>query len=266
MRFGAMNSPIKAVMDERDEFAVLGFDYLELTLDAPRAHYAEIRRQQDEIRSRLRGHGMGLVCHMPTFVYTADLTPGIRQASLAEVLGSLETAADLESMKVVLHPSIISGLGPLVRDTAVKYALDSLAAIYERAGQLGQTLCLENMFPRLAYMVEPREFLHIFDIFPGLKFTLDTGHAFIDARREKRILDFIDRLQDRIEHLHISDNQGKRDDHLPLGKGRIRFEKIVKALKRIGYNGTCTLEIFTDDRGDLVKSRQILADMFESWD
>ena len=259
MNFGAMNSPMKPIIDEIDDFAALGFDYLELTMDAPRAHYSEIRRRKAEISGRLRSHGMGLVCHMPTFVYTADLTAGIREASLAEVRHSLETAADLGARKIVLHPSIISGLGPLVKEMAVKYALDSLETVYEQACRLGQTLCLENMFPRLGYMVEPGEFVDIFNRFPGLKMTLDTGHAFIDGRREKRILEFIARLPDRVEHLHVSDNRGERDDHLPLGKGRIRFEKIVNALKGIGYNGTCTLEIFTDDRKDLVKSRDMLA-------
>jgi sugar phosphate isomerase/epimerase len=261
MQFGAMNSPIKPILDEIDDFAALGFDYLELTMDAPRAHYSNIQSQMDDIRKRLRRHGMGLVCHMPTFVYTADLTASIREASLAEVIHSLETAADLEAMKIVLHPSIISGLGGLVKEEAVAHALESLSTIYHSARQLGLTLCFENMFPRLAYMVEPREFAEIFNLFPDMRLTLDTGHAFIDARREKRIIDFIRHLPDRIAHLHISDNRGKRDDHLPLGKGGIRFEKITTALEGIGYNETCTLEIFTEDRGDLVKSRDTLEAM-----
>ena len=45
MRYGAMNFPIKPVLKELEAFANLGFDYLELTLDSPLAHYSIIRKQ-----------------------------------------------------------------------------------------------------------------------------------------------------------------------------------------------------------------------------
>ncbi|MBW2624562.1 MAG: hypothetical protein JRD68_16770 [Deltaproteobacteria bacterium] len=44
-----MNFPIKPVLKELEAFAHLGFDYLELTLDPPLAHYSIIRKQKDEI-------------------------------------------------------------------------------------------------------------------------------------------------------------------------------------------------------------------------
>ena len=47
------------------------------------------------IRRMLADHRIGLVCHLPTFVSTADLTDSIREASIEEVLGSLDTAAEL---------------------------------------------------------------------------------------------------------------------------------------------------------------------------
>jgi len=56
---------------------------------------------------------MELVCHLPTFLSTADLTQSIRDASLHEILRSLETASELEAEKVVLHPSHIVGNGCL---------------------------------------------------------------------------------------------------------------------------------------------------------
>lgn len=265
MQFGAMNSPINPVEDEIEKIAALGFDYFELTMDAPRAHFSQINRQQAAIHERLKRLGLGLVCHMPTFVYTADLTDSIRRASLAEVLSSLETAAALQASKIVLHPSILSGLGPLIKDTAVGYALASLEAVVRRARSLGLTLCVENMFPRLGYMVEPGEFAALFERFADLKLTLDTGHAFIGAHAEDRILDYISRLGPRLGHVHVSDNLGKRDDHFPLGKGKIKFKKIVQALDDLGYDDTITLEIFSQDPGDLKTSLQKINGWFGGW-
>ncbi|MBI9085708.1 MAG: hypothetical protein JEZ11_19075 [Desulfobacterales bacterium] len=40
----------------------------------------------------------------------------------------------------------------------------------------------------------------------------------------------------------MSDNLGKSDDHLPLGRGSINFQKFAKALKASGYADTVTLD------------------------
>jgi len=41
MRYGAMNFPVKPVLNELKEIAARGFDYLELTMDPPQAHYTD---------------------------------------------------------------------------------------------------------------------------------------------------------------------------------------------------------------------------------
>jgi sugar phosphate isomerase/epimerase len=261
MRYGAMNSPLRPLLPEIDAIAELGFDFLELAMDPPRAHYSSVRRQQAAIRNALNRHSLGLICHLPTFVYTADLTESIREASVKEMLGSLETAAELGPDKIVLHPSIITGLGALVMETSMGYAYQCLETLVARADQLGLGICLENMFPKLQPFCEADIFEEVFARFPALKLTLDTGHAHIGSPNEKRILEFIRRLGARIGHLHISDNLGKRDDHLPIGAGTINFRNILPALKQTGYDDTVTLEIFTDDRNDLKTSKEKFSEL-----
>ena len=75
---------------------------------------------------------------------------------------------------------------------------------------------------------------------------------------EGRILALIDSFSARIDHLHISDNFGRRDDHLAVGDGGLDFRALAKALQRIEYDGTVTLEVFTGKRSDLVRSRLVL--------
>lgn len=256
MKYGAMNFPVLPVVDEIESFAEMGFDYLELTLDPPKAHYSTIRKEKKRILKSLAGHSMGIVCHLPTFVYTADLADGIRKASVDEILRSLETAADLNASKAVLHPGLPTGMGVHVPRTVKKLAFESIGIIVERAAELGVRLCLENMFPRFGMFYDPVHFEEIFQLFPDLKMTLDVGHANIHDPRGKRTLAFIERLGDRIGHLHISDNMGKRDDHIPVGHGTAKFEKIVRALKNAGYRDTATFEIFGEDRNFLMLSRK----------
>lgn len=258
MRFGAMNFPVAPVLEEIEVFGKMRMDYMELAMDPPQAHYRRIRKQKGRILNALARYNMGLVCHLPTFVYTAHLTDAIRHASLKEVTASLETAVELGAEKVVVHPGYIDGLAVHVQDYALGLAMESLGEIYMRAETLGVVLCVENMFPRAGPFVEPADFNPIFQAFPGLKLVLDTGHANIGDGSGKRIDDFITRFGDRLAHLHMSDNSGHLDEHLPLGYGNIGFRRVVRALRAVGYDQTVTLEIFGPDRSALVESRMKL--------
>jgi sugar phosphate isomerase/epimerase len=264
MQYGAMNFPIKPVVEELTEIAALGFDYLELTMDPPQAHYTTIRQQMSSISGALASQSMNIICHLPTFVSTADLTESIREASLLEMYNSLEVAAELGCQKVVLHPGHISGMGIYVKETALAHANNSLAAIIDRAQTLGLCVCLENMFPKCRAFVEPADFVEILERFPDLMLTLDTGHANIGNSSGRRILEFIEKFGHRIGHLHVSDNFGERDDHIPLGAGKIDFLKIVSALKQCEYDDTATFEIFSEDRRELQMSRDRFDEMLKS--
>ena len=262
MLYGAMNFPVRPILKELEAISELKFDYLELTMDPPQAHYRMIRQQKKRLLKALNFHNMELLCHLPTFVSTADLTHSLRKASLNEVLKSLDVAAELGCLKVVLHPSYLLGLSVFVMDKAREYALESLDAITERADKLGLLICLENLFPRTHSLVEPEDFMAIFEKFPGLKLTLDTGHAHIGDKEGSRALNFIKMFPDRISHIHASDNLGEEDNHLPIGAGTVNFPEIIKALKEIGYDDTITLEVFSRDRDYLRISRDKLASMF----
>jgi sugar phosphate isomerase/epimerase len=264
MRFGAMNFPVLPVLEEINAFGALQMDYLELAMDSPMAHYSLIREQKDAIRRALGRWKMGLVCHLPTFVYLAHLTESIRQASMQEVLGALETASDLGAEKVVAHPGYIDGLAVHVLDDALILVMAALEKIWLRSSQLGLMLCIENMFPRVGPFVESEDFEPIFTSFPDMKLVLDTGHANIGDKGGRRLLDFIYRFGPRIGHLHVSDNNGRLDEHLPVGHGNIGFKAMARALKRIGYDDTLTLEIFSPNRDDLVTSRRKLENILGS--
>jgi sugar phosphate isomerase/epimerase len=261
MLYGAMNFPVRPVLEELKAVSGFGFDYLELAMDAPQGHYTIIGRVKSDLLKALDASGMKLVCHLPTFLFTADLTESLREASLKEMLESLQVAAELHPLKAVLHPSYITGLSVFLTDQAKQHATRSLDAIVERANQLGLTVCLENMFPRSNYLCEPKDFLEIFERHPTLKLTLDTGHANIGGNGDRRVLDFIRKFPDRIGHIHANDNFGKEDNHLPIGTGTIDFQRIAKALKAAGYDGTVTFEVFSRDRDYLKISREKFAAM-----
>ncbi len=263
MLYGAMNSPLRPLFDEVKEIASLGFDFLELTMDPPHAHYSEILRQKKAFLSALDRNRLALVCHLPTFVSTADLTESLREASIREPVQSLKVAADLHPLKIVLHPSFIQGLGAAMIERARPYAMQALDRVLGEADRLSAVVCVENLFPRSLSLVHPTDFDVVFQKFPSARLTLDTGHAHIGDQGEERATAFIRRFGGRIGHIHASDNSGREDEHLPIGVGTVDYTKIVSALTGIGYDGTITLEVFSRDRDYLKISREKLSGLFE---
>lgn len=89
---------------------------------------------------------------------------------------------------------------------------------------------------------------------------LDVAHA--SFPQSDPPLSFIDRFYEKLAHVHLSDNLGQRDDHLPLGAGRVNYKTPVRELKKRNYSGTITLEIFCKDRDYLLMSKRKLEELW----
>jgi len=263
MKYGAMNFPIKPLRKEIEEIGELGFDYVELTMDPPEASPLKILAQKRQILELLNQFKMGILGHLPTFVWTSDLYESLRRVSLQENFEALEAAAELGIEKVVLHPGYITGLGKFVLDRAKGYGMDSIEAILKKAVTLNITLCIENMFPQAHFLVHPYEFQSFFESFPEIRLTLDIGHANLGGGKNKSS-EFIRLYGYRIGHVHANDNFGKEDSHLPIGAGIIDFERIIKELKTAQYDETITLEVFSRDRDYLRISKEKIKRMWEA--
>lgn len=263
MKYGAMNFPIKPVEDEIKQIAKMGFDYIELTMDPPEANPEKLIKKRKEILELLSSYKLGIIGHLPCFIRTADLYQSIRQASRTELLNALEVAPEFSIKKLVLHPSYISGLGWELKNKVKKLGIEFLNIVYERAQELKITLCLENMLPETGWLVEPEEFKEIFKRYKNMKFMLDFGHANIKTK-ENRIAKFIKLYGKRIAHLHVHDNSGKEDEHLPPGCAKIKFSELFHIIKKTGYNDTMTLEVFCPDRDYLKFSLQKVKQLWKS--
>jgi sugar phosphate isomerase/epimerase len=255
MHFGAMNYPVRPLEEEIRTVASLGFDFLELSMDPPGAHVDDLRKGVASIRQGLADAGLGLVCHLPTFVSTADLSPRLRAASREECAVALEVASELGARRVVLHPSFFIGLGRHVPELSQRLATECLWELLPKGSALGLDVCLENMFSDGGWLSTAEDFAPVMETFPELRIALDMGHAHIRGGSDCALA-FLRRYASRIGHLHVSDNWGQRDDHLPLGAGNLRIRPILAELKRMRSEAWVTFEIFSPDRDYLRISRE----------
>lgn len=82
----------------------------------------------------------------------------------------------------------------------------------------------------------------------NLKIMLDTGHVNVTAHSLGRDsaaywAEHIDRLGDRLVHVHLSDNHGDLDAHLLPGEGSFDFDAGFAALQGAGYTGWLSAEL-----------------------
>jgi len=247
MRYGAMNFPARPVLAELEAIIGMGFDFVELAIDPPEATPEKLLANRDSILGALSAHGMGAIAHLPCFVRTADLYDSIRLASRMEVFKAIDALPELGIRIANLHPSYVSRMARHMGDYGRRLGIEFLKSALERAEENGVEITIENMCPSDGWLSEPEEFEEVLRAFPRAGLTLDLGHANLLAPRN-RSMEFLRRFAGRIRHLHVHDNFGLSDEHLPPLCGNVDFAGIFSAIKQSGYDGTMTLEVFSRDR------------------
>jgi sugar phosphate isomerase/epimerase len=96
---------------------------------------------------------------------------------------------------------------------------------------------------------------------PNLGAILDTGHQY--AQKEILPLSIL-KLNDRLLYLHLSDNDGTKNDHFLPGQGTIDWIGVFEALKRINFNGYAGLDI-AKVNGDLGEAYLRAIDIFNNF-
>lgn len=248
MQFGVMNSPLLDLRQEIEGVGQSPFDYIEITLDPPCAHYLDVVAHAPELWQLLQARNLPVICHMPTFVSLGDLSPHIREGSIIEVVGGMEAAAALGAQKITLHPPFFSGMGRYAREASIEVMLESLDFLTAKAYEYGLEVCLENLAGRDNELgSNPESMTELLERYPDASMTFDIAHAFVQGGHAA-IERFFELCHERIRHIHISDNWGHSDDHLPLGAGGLDLPAIAGLLQKYGYDDTITLEVFAPDR------------------
>jgi sugar phosphate isomerase/epimerase len=126
-----------------------------------------------------------------------------------------------------------------------------LSELVDAAHARGLTVTLENVEEPLSILAE------VFTRIPRMQACLDIGHASLDGDNE-RPFQLLSLIRDRLALVHAHDNrQGHSeagDLHLPFGRGTIRLESILRAIRETGFDGQVTLELFAGSQDERAES------------
>jgi sugar phosphate isomerase/epimerase len=260
-RFGILTNPFMNLTKEINEIHRLGFDYPEIGIEAPGGMPEIIIENKKKILSLLKKFPSPVIGHTGWMIDLGTLYDDIRKAWIEEgkrdILAASALGIKLINFHGIYHLTFFEDHG--MKKQLLDNYVSSLKELVKFAKELEVDVMLENVPTNSPSAF--KEYKYVIDSVKDLRVHFDVSHAFVNGGM-KAVREFIRTFKGRIAHVHFSDSLGS-DDHLPIGKGMIEYDKVVKLLKKIRYDKTITFEVFVDDRKEVVKSREKIKKMWK---
>ena len=160
----------------------------------------------------------------------------IKRASQEKVRICLETAVELNADSIVFH----TGFNPVIRNPSYRANYLQQSALFWRrmAEEYSIEILLENMWES-----EPNTIAELLDNIYNTKVNvcLDLGHHHVFGRES--LASWLNVLGSRVSYLHLSDNKGDIDAHLPLGAGNIDWRGFNNEIQQLTNLPRVVLEV-----------------------
>ena len=232
---------------EAAELVIPHFEHWELICEAdhwlPDIH-GQVKELLDTTYMKISVHGPYSDVNLAAF----DL--GTRKHAIRTFLDIINISARLGIGPVTIHPGVIHPIQNWEPARVTKLTRDSLYTLTKEAWDNSVLIAFENM-PSMKYTIcqtasEMQAMLQGLNI--GICF--DIGHAHTTGQMMEML-----RLKDRFINIHVHDNIGQKDEHLPLGAGTVD----LSALKGLaGYKGNHIIEAKNTDMEEALASKKYL--------
>jgi D-psicose/D-tagatose/L-ribulose 3-epimerase len=216
----------------------IGFDSIDIFADPLEINIRERRL----IKDTCRGQNLPVVSVACVAAGLADFNASVRRFHIDRAKKYLELVYELEARNLLLV------LGEYIWQQEViaprdqwNWAVQSVRELGEFAASLGVAVALElepfklSLINNVARM---RQFLGDTN-HPAVRANIDISHMLLSGSGPEDVA----MLAGCIEHVHLSDCDGKKHGDLPPGRGVVRFEPYLEAIAATGFTGTVSIEL-----------------------
>lgn len=192
----------------------------------------------ERIRDSFGEKGLETSLHGPYM----DMNPGAidektRLSTVAMYEKVFEVIRRLRPRTVVLHAGYHEKKYKGDFDLWLAQSLKSWPQFVLEAERLSTVIAVENIFER-----EPSTLKLLMDSIDSRNFgiCIDAGHMRVFSKVDME--EWFKALGPRIAEVHLHDNHGKHDDHLPLGEGSIDIPRFMGLLRQYANDPVYTIE------------------------
>ncbi|MHC1726324.1 MAG: sugar phosphate isomerase/epimerase family protein [Syntrophobacteraceae bacterium] len=203
----------------------------------------------------LRERGCFITAHGPFWdLCPGSVDPGVREVSRLRLHKLFDLMEKVSPSQIVCH----TGFDPRHHRGHRRIWIQNSLIIWEplvrRAEALNAPLILENVWEE-----DPEVHLDLLRRInsPWFGFCLDIGHQHAFSRTA--LGEWLDATAPWLKEIHLHDNDGSFDDHLPVGMGNIDFDFLFSFLGAENICPILTLEPHTEEH--LYRSLSGLAEM-----
>lgn len=221
-----------------------GMTHIEINLSNSVVTLDEFDSKKIELLKSLSNkHNVSLSFHVPYHINISEILIPIRNSSLQYLYNCIDVAAKLNVTHITLH------LGSFYwfpvekwkRKRALHRFISSIREVIPVCEEKELTIALENVVPiptgsEFHFLGDNiNDFEYVFSEVKSsrLKFCLDTGHA----NMAEGVIKYLESFSEKLCSIHYHDNNGNNDEHLPVGEGRVPWDKFAFELQKISFEG-----------------------------
>ncbi len=226
-----------AMLLQRIDFVIQYRLYPEIYFSADDldACHEEEARHLSEI---LGQNGLPCTIHGPFM----DLSPGgvdrkIKEVTIERFFRTLELATLFQSKGIVFHPGYEKWKFDGDVQLWLESSLQTWRPIVKEAKERKLTIAIENVYEENPDTL--RMLLKEIDS-PHFRFCFDTGHHHVFSRAPLSL--WVQSMKEFFHEIHLHDNHGEMDDHLPIGEGTFDFNELFSLFSRWNVTPLFTLE------------------------
>ena len=209
-----------------------GFEIIEILAEDP---------FYDKDNGEFKDCGLDIRMHAATVdINIASINKGIRAESVRQMIHCGQYAEKIGANTITVHPGIIGRNDPPLRKWALEMAVESVGEIIDNTNV---EISVENMPVREKYLCNTVEEIEMVQEATGCSLTIDTGHGNTCGNLEEML------SLKNISYCHLNDNNGIKDQHIPLGEGTLD----LNLLKKID---TAIIELNNFD--NILKSKKVI--------
>lgn len=237
-----------------DLMKTAGFDAIDLSLFAMANDDHEFcgdgyRARAEEIRVYAESKGLFFNQSHTPFQFDWSNPNEVEERLIPRTIRALEVSALVGCKIAIVHPvhheeylgheeerfeqnmRFYRGLLPYAKEFGIKIALENMFQKEKKRGVLGHDTCSRS-----------EEFIRYLDTLNDEHFVacLDLGHCGVVGLEAQNMIRALG--HDRLQALHVHDNDYTKDQHLLPFVGKMNWEEIMRALAEIDYMGEFTYE------------------------